>query len=122
MKAAPKEVASLVAAADLGIAFRTPTVSQQAVAPIKVGEYLLCGVPVLSTRGIGDLDAQLGPSEARLISSLSDADLRAAARWLLKHVLPNRAAYRHSCRQAGIRHFALDRSVEEYRAAFQLLR
>ena len=31
----------------------------QGVAPIKLGEYLLCGLPVISSKGIGDTDAIL---------------------------------------------------------------
>ena len=43
--------------ADLGLAMRQPSFSMQAVAPIKLGEYLLCGLPVLATAGIGDTGA-----------------------------------------------------------------
>ena len=55
----PDQMAPELAAADVGIALRTPTFSQQAVSPIKVSEYLLCGVPVVSLHGIGDLHSEV---------------------------------------------------------------
>jgi glycosyltransferase involved in cell wall biosynthesis len=42
-----------------GLSFRRPTFSQIAASPTKVGEYLAAGLPVISNRGIGDLDQLL---------------------------------------------------------------
>ena len=100
------------------LAFRTASLSQQAVAPIKVGEYLLCGLPVLSTSGIGDLDDQLDATTGRLLGSLDDATLEAAAAWFTEEVLPARERYRAACRERGLEHFSLERSAEQYREAF----
>jgi glycosyltransferase involved in cell wall biosynthesis len=50
------EVPDYINLADFGLAFRQPSFSMKAVAPIKVGEYLLCGKPVISTPGIGDTE------------------------------------------------------------------
>lgn len=114
----PGQVPAYLAAADLGLAFREPSFSQQAVAPIKVGEYLLCGLPVFSTCGVGDLDSQLDASVGRLVDSLSDGALEAAARWFVDEVLPQRAIYRDRCRRRGLEHFSLERSVDHYSEAF----
>lgn len=46
-------------AADVAFALRQPTFSMQGVAPIKLGEYLLCGLPIIASKGIGDTDAIL---------------------------------------------------------------
>src|SRR5690606_35943047 len=43
-----EEVPSYLNAADLGFALRQPKFSMQGVAPIKLGEYLLCGLPVIA--------------------------------------------------------------------------
>lgn len=50
------EVPFYLSAADLAFALRKPTFSMQGVAPIKLGEYLLCGQPVIASKGIGDTD------------------------------------------------------------------
>ena len=52
----PNEIANYIAAADIGLALREPTFSQQAVCPLKVIEYLMCGVPVITNSGVGDMD------------------------------------------------------------------
>lgn len=41
---------------DLAFGLRKPTFSMQGVAPIKLGEYLLCGLPVIASKGIGDTE------------------------------------------------------------------
>ncbi|MCF3109935.1 hypothetical protein LL912_14230 [Niabella sp. CC-SYL272] len=43
-------------AGDLAFALRKPTFSMQGIAPIKLGEYLLCGLPVIASKGIGDTE------------------------------------------------------------------
>lgn len=43
-------------AGDVAFALRQPSFSMQGVAPIKLGEYLLCGLPVIASKGIGDTE------------------------------------------------------------------
>jgi len=54
-RVAPDEVAPILGAASLGLSLREPSFSQQAVCPIKVAEYLLCGLPVVATAGVGEI-------------------------------------------------------------------
>jgi len=114
----PSEVPRYLAAGDLGLAFIQPSLSMTAAGPIKAGEYLLCGLPVLSTSGIGDLDDLLDAETGRLLGSLDDSALDAAAGWFIEEVLPARERHRASCRVRGLEHFGLDRSVAQYREAF----
>lgn len=51
-----EEVPFYLNAGDFAFALRKPTFSMQGVAPIKLGEYLLCGLPVIASKGIGDTD------------------------------------------------------------------
>jgi glycosyltransferase involved in cell wall biosynthesis len=112
----PSEVARHIAAADLGLALRTPTFSQRAVSPVKVAEYLLCGVPALSTP-VGDLSKQLEASAGLLISEPCPAELDRGAAWFAGPVLLHREAFRAQCREVGLRHFALEDAVRRYAAA-----
>jgi glycosyltransferase involved in cell wall biosynthesis len=50
------EVPMLLAAADATLSFIGGEASKRAVSPTKVGESLACGVPVVSSAGVGDLD------------------------------------------------------------------
>jgi glycosyltransferase involved in cell wall biosynthesis len=54
---ASAEVPSYLCAGDLGIAFYKPTFSRLATSPVKVSEYLACGLPLVINTGIGDSDA-----------------------------------------------------------------
>jgi glycosyltransferase involved in cell wall biosynthesis len=54
---APVEVHSYLSASDGGIAFYKPTFSRLATSPVKVSEYLACGLPVIINAGVGDSDA-----------------------------------------------------------------
>lgn len=55
----PREVPQYLSAADSGIVMRHDTPVNNVASPIKIGEYLGCGLPVLLTRGIGDYSAAL---------------------------------------------------------------
>lgn len=118
-RVAPEEVPRYVAAADLGVAFRQESFSQRGVCPIKVGEYLLCGTPVLSTTGVGDLDRQLdAPGVGRLVDDLEPSTLDEAAAWLVEEVVPNRREYREGARHLGVEEFGMEQCVDRYRRAF----
>jgi len=56
LNVAPAEVPSYLSASDVGIAFYKPTFSRLATSPVKVSEYLACGLPVIVNAGVGDSD------------------------------------------------------------------
>ena len=62
-KVAPAEVAGYLSAADAGIAFYKPTFSRMATSPVKVSEYLACGLPVIVNAGVGDSDTFVAAQE-----------------------------------------------------------
>jgi glycosyltransferase involved in cell wall biosynthesis len=117
-RVAPDEVAPLLGAADLGLSFREPSFSQQAVCPIKVAEYLLCGLPVIVNSGVGDLDERLAHLDALcLLDDLSDASLTRAASWFTHAHSHHSEALRAHARDAGLREFALGPCAHALRAA-----
>lgn len=59
----PAEMPAYLSGADVGLCFLRPFSSKLACSPIKLGEYLACGLPVASTSGCGDYD-ELIESEA----------------------------------------------------------
>ena len=52
-----EEVPAELFAGDIGMCLITPTFSKTASAPTRFAEYLAIGMPVLVTRGVGDLEA-----------------------------------------------------------------
>jgi glycosyltransferase involved in cell wall biosynthesis len=114
-RAAPSEVSQFLAAADLGTAYRTPSFSMQGVAPIKVSEYLLCGLPVVGTAGVGDTRPIM---EAGLFRDEADGPA-ASARWFIEELMPRREEYRARAREIGLSHFSLGQTVDSYLTALE---
>lgn len=59
LRAELEDVGRYLAAADAGLSFVRPCFSKISSSPTKIGEYLAAGLPVVSTAGIGDVDALL---------------------------------------------------------------
>ncbi len=51
-----QEVPGYLSASDVGLLLRDPHPLNLVASPTKFAEYVLCGLPVLASRGIGDLD------------------------------------------------------------------
>ena len=113
MRAAPDEVPRYLAAADVGLAYRGTSFSMQGVAPLKLSEYLLCGLPVVGTSIIGDTKAAIEEG----VFFGDEAGSPRAARWFVNEVLPQPDLYRTRARTVGLVHFSLRRSIEGYARA-----
>ena len=81
----PGKVPAILCAADAGVSFIRTCYSKRSSSPTKMAEYLAAGLPVVSTRGIGDCDEILErPNLGVVIERLDDAEYRRAAQVLLK--------------------------------------
>jgi glycosyltransferase involved in cell wall biosynthesis len=56
-KVPPEAVPSYLRAADIALSFIKPCYSKLSSSPTKIAEYLACGLPVVSSAGIGDVDS-----------------------------------------------------------------
>lgn len=61
---ANRDVPSYLSASDAGVAFYKPGFSKLATSPVKVTEYLACGLPFIINTGIGDSDALVANEKA----------------------------------------------------------
>jgi len=107
------EVPAWLAAADVGLALRKPAFSQQAVCPLKVGEYLLAGLPVIANAGVGDLDTQLTDAARFFFESEGEANVAELLDWMRDHT-PRTPQRETECRDIGLQHFSLEAAVEGY--------
>ena len=114
------EVAAYLSCADVGIALRQPSFSMQGVSPIKIGEYLLCGLPVVATAGIGKAGVLTGLAGIA-VDGTDDAMLDSAADWIAMLPSTDRDVCQAHSRQLGLEHFSLDASAESYALALQKL-
>jgi glycosyltransferase involved in cell wall biosynthesis len=82
----------------------------QAVAPIKLSEYLLCGLPVVGDASVGYTATAISAE----VFFADEGDPADAAAWLAESVLPRREWFRRQAREVGVAHFSLSRAAEDY--------
>ncbi len=105
-RVAPDEVPQYLKRARIGLSFRKPTFSQIAASPTKIAEYLAAGVPVVSNRGIGDVDDLLQSERVGVVlNDFTEEALAGAANAALTLALD--AATSARCREAARIHFDL---------------
>lgn len=117
----PDSVPAYLACADVGIALRRESFSMQGVAPVKLGEYLLCGLPIICSAGIGD-DERLPAQVALTLIDTDDDSLRFAANWFLDTALGRAHEAARSSRAVGMERFSIDTTVSGYREALLSVR
>jgi glycosyltransferase involved in cell wall biosynthesis len=115
-----EEVGGYLSAADVALLLRDPHPLNHVASPTKFAEYALCGLPVLASRGIGDLDEII--RSHGLGQTLESGDETAAAEpWIKKFVArPESPQDREgrAGRAAGILGLGshIDSMIIEYRA------
>ena len=90
------------------------------VAPVKMGEYLLCGLPVVATPNTGDTSRLLQHNGACFLLDKFDAEsYAAAADWLAGVHLKSEVA--NLARKTGEALFSLNAAVASYKKALKAL-
>jgi hypothetical protein len=114
-----EEIPSYLSVADIAFAIREPKFSMQGVAPIKLGEYLLMGIPTIASAGIGDTE--------QILKNIPNC-------YLYDHENNNRLhdtvasieglliSDKNEIRKAALNYFTIEKSVESYLIAFEKLK
>jgi glycosyltransferase involved in cell wall biosynthesis len=85
IQVAPEEVPAYLRAADVAVSLVSPSYARRSASPTKFAEYLAAGLPVISTAGIGDLDAHISEGHTGvLLERLDGAAYVAAFREILE--------------------------------------
>ncbi|WP_304517481.1 hypothetical protein [Cecembia rubra] len=113
-----QEIPRYLSAADVAFNFRWPAPSLAGIAPIKLGEYLMMGIPTVTSRGIGDTEDQVGAKEFCCLVDLKDRYYQAKAIDWIREVLPG--LDREAIRAFGVKEFGLEGSVRAYAKALEL--
>ncbi|WP_417237041.1 glycosyltransferase [Bizionia paragorgiae] len=104
------EVPNYLSAVDVAFAIRIPTYSMQGVAPIKLGEYLLMGVPTIASKGIGDSEEILNNIEGNYLFDHQDPENIQNAITFVE----NLKDHQRELREAGITYFSIENSAKSY--------
>lgn len=107
----PAEVPHALVQCDLGIALRQPQFSTRAVLPIKISEYLMAGLPVIGTPGVGDTAAL---EAAGVFRSAEAANLDRTIRWVLDEVIPQRDLFRQRCHEIARTRLSHQSTIGDY--------
>jgi len=67
-----REVPAYLNAADMGILLREKNLVNRVASPIKFGEYLCCGLPVIITQGVGDTEEIIEEHRIGILLDLED--------------------------------------------------
>lgn len=102
------EIPDFLSAADLGFSFVQPVASSIARSPVKNAEYLACGLPVVSTTGIGDYSEFIRQHRVGIvIPELSAHGFREGAAEALR-LLSEGERLRERCRRVATAYLAVD--------------
>ena len=114
----PWDIPSALKSCDIALALRKNCYSSQGLAPIKIGEYLMAGLPIIGTAGIGEVVPAI---EAGVMFPF-DGDRIAAVEWVIEEFLPDRVYHAHEARRVGMELFGIERSIRGYEAALEYAR
>lgn len=112
------EVPTALASCDLALALREPKFSTQGVLPIKLGEYLLAGLPILGTPNVGNAPEL---AETGVFHSAEWDELDKSVNWVIHHYFPQQQEWKKRSHEAGLRYFALKSTIERYDCALKAI-
>lgn len=109
---APARVPEYLSAGDVALAIRKSSFSMQGVAPVKIGEYLLTGLPVVASAGIGDTEAMLANNQCvHILNNYSESNLLRAVEWITTDGLHKND---NEARLLGLKYFGLQLAIKSY--------
>jgi glycosyltransferase involved in cell wall biosynthesis len=107
-KVLPAEVPRYLCAADVALSFVKATYATISRSPTKIPEYLACGLPVVSNRGVGDVDELILTDKVGvLIDDFSEASYSKALAEVLKSKASG-AITVEKCRDSARKRFDLE--------------
>lgn len=110
------EIPFYLSAADLGLSLRKSAPSLAGIAPIKLGEYFLCGLPVIASSGVGDTEEMLKDKDFCFLMDSSEGELFTVR--LQEWLGGLDKLDKWKIRDFGMEKFSLEKSVESYWRVF----
>ena len=114
------EMPDYLSLADTGLFFLKRSFAMKAVLPTKVAEYLSCGIPIITNRGIGDLEEYILNNNAGIIiDDFAEREYKSALQGVFN--LLAEAKVRENCRRAALDNFSLTGAAEKYNELYSEL-
>lgn len=114
------EIEGYISACDMGMVAIPPLASQRYRTPVKIGNYLACGLPILLNRGIAD-DDDMAEEEAVgvVFESLIQEDISIPLQTLRLLMQEEKTILQTRARAAAIQHRGLQNSVDVLLQVFE---
>jgi glycosyltransferase involved in cell wall biosynthesis len=107
------EIEGYISACDMGMVAIPPLDSQKYRTPVKIGNYLACGIPFLLNRGIADDDIMAEEENVGVVfESLDASDFSIPFESLKQFMQEDTNKLQARCRAAAIKHRGIQNSVE----------
>lgn len=116
-----KDIPLYLCAGDLGLVLRKASSTAIAASPTKFGEYLACGLPVIASAGIGDMDEIINTHRIGVILKAYNRQCYKEAMEKILILMQNDGQLRQRCRSTAEKVYALDKGVNVYRHIYQSL-
>jgi glycosyltransferase involved in cell wall biosynthesis len=109
-----QEIKDYIALGDIALLLREDNLVNRVASPVKLGEYVVCGVPVLVTRCVGDLSELVVRHRVGLAVALDEEKLTEKVDWFISDIRSCREGYQKHCRELGESYFRRDRYYSVY--------
>jgi glycosyltransferase involved in cell wall biosynthesis len=115
------DVPAFLSAADVALSFRRPGVAAAACSPVKNAEYLACGLPIVTTAGIGDYSDLIEERQVGIVVPVSDSSGYRESVAALARLLRD-PGLRARCRELADTELSLASvAISRYREVYQRL-
>jgi len=111
----PHQLNEYLLAADAGLLLRDQSIVNKVAAPVKFGEYLASGTPVVITKGIGDTEKIINKfGVGVIISGLHESALDMGVKKLLNLYKVKGDCLFEDCKKAANSHLSIDMCIEKF--------
>lgn len=111
------QVAGELGRCQIGLSFIQPHFSKEASCATKIGEYLSCGIPVLTNAGIGDMDKVLNDKISVICNDFKEKELLNAIQRIIE--LSSQETTSNECIKLAASYFSLQTGVDKYNLLYQ---
>ncbi len=107
------EIEGYISACDMGMIAIPPLDSQKYRTPVKIGNYLSCGIPFLLNKGIADDDIMAEEENVGVVfEDISQKNIEKQNQKIKLFINEDREKLRKRCRDAAIKHRGIHNSVD----------
>jgi len=114
-----KDMSDYIKLGTVGLLFYRPTFSRKATSPIKFGEYLACGIPVIINYGVGDTEYVVEHNKiGAVIKEFTVEEYRKAV-MSLKNLIEKDNEVKNRCYKIAKEDYSLENGIKKYELVYK---